>query len=368
MSTKILQVGVIGGLGLMASPMAKHWKDKDDIKVLRVHDRGTLGLQKDQCRRVWQESGAVLVSTFEDLVGKDKLDGIFICAGKNGDDLPIIASIASSLAKASPGAFICHLSTVSSSFVKAAYEFCSSKHIHYVNYPLTGGPIGAENASMLILAGGDYVMYEKLAPVLSYIGRPKYFGSGITSGTEAKLMGHLMVFNGLIGICSAAAIYSTSFNNGIVGGEAQVAFLEFLNQGAGGTRQWEVALSSGLRDDIWHTGFPIKYAIIDAIYAIQMCMEYKVSWLVIQPIVNVALAFSYLMHKVDSNLATHAVVREMIGEHALLLNQFIMQYSAPVGKAKIALAKCIESLPENMREVVALNIYAKDFSNNLQLQ
>lgn len=362
---KSLKVAVIGGLGAMASPMAKHWKDKEAIKVLRVHDRGTLGPRRDKSREAWQENGAKIVSTFEDLIGQDKLDGIFICAGKNGDDLQIISKITNSLAKSSPGAFICHLSTVSTSFVKAAHQFCSSKNIQYVNYPLTGGPTGAQEASMLILAGGNYEIYEKLVPVLSLIGKPKYFGSSITAGTEVKLIGHLMVFNGLIGICSAAAVHTESLNKGVLGSADQVTFIEFLNQGAGGTKQWEIALSNGLKRDTWNVGFPIKYAVADAIYAVQMCIDYKVSWLSIQPIVNAALAFSYLLQRVDTDLATHAICREMIAERALSLDQFIIQHSARSGESKIALDKCIESLPENIRENVALNISAADFSKTI---
>jgi hypothetical protein len=216
---------------------------------------------------------------------------------------------------------------------------------------------------MLILAGGDYATYEKLAPVLSFIGKPKYLGSSITSGTTAKLIGHLMVFNGLIGVSSALVVHSESLNNGVFGGEDQIAFLEFLNQGAGGTKQWDIALSNGVKREAWNIGFPVKYAVVDAIYAIQMCIENQIAWLGIQPIINAALAFSFLIHKVDRDLATHAIAREMIAERALSLDQFIMQHSAPPGESKLALAKCIESLPEDILESVALNICAADFEN-----
>ena len=44
------RVAVIGGLGLMASPMARHWKREGPVRVLRVHDRGNPGKRRDLCR------------------------------------------------------------------------------------------------------------------------------------------------------------------------------------------------------------------------------------------------------------------------------------------------------------------------------
>ncbi len=362
---KQLKVAVVGGLGLMSSPMAKHWKNKAAIKVLRVHDRNSQGLRKDQCRKAWQANGAALVPTYEELVGQEALDGVFVCAGKNGDDLPIITALVKDLAKTSPGAFICHLSTVSTNFVKAAYEFCQAKNIHYVNYPLTGGPIGAENASMLILASGDFAIYEKLAPALSLIGKPKFFGDSITAGAEVKLMGHLMVFNGLVGICSAAAVHTDSLNQGKLGGEEQVAFFDYLNQGAGGTKQWDVILSFGIKKDIWDTPFFMRHAVVDAIYAAQMCIDYGVSLLAIEPIINTALAFSYVINKISPRLATHAILREMISDHAKNLDQFLIQHSAPRGDTTAAISKCIESLPLDIRNTIAAKITTADFEKVL---
>ena len=39
-----------------------------------------------------------------------------------------------------------------SGFVKAAHKYLSAFGFDYGNYPLTGGPAGAESGSMLILA------------------------------------------------------------------------------------------------------------------------------------------------------------------------------------------------------------------------
>jgi len=366
MSERQLNVGVVGGLGTMASPMARHWKKDGPVQVLRVHDRGTKDQRRGSKRHDWANHGALLVPTFEELVGQGDLDGVIVCCGKNGDDLAIIASITELLSKSSQkSTFICHMSTVSVSFVELAYQFCRQRNVRYVNYPLTGSASGAEAGTMLILASGDLSLYNELLASLSLLGTPRHFGAKLAAGAEVKFIGHLMVFNGLIGICSAAALHAECFNNSKIGGSEQAAFFDFLNTGAGGTRQWDVILSSGVRDNVWDAPFSLKYAVVDAIYVAQLCLDKHISSLVVEHVLNTALAFSYVLNNIDINLATHSIVREMIAERASAFDRFLLEHSARRGDTKSALEKCIRSLPERIRKTVALDLTINDFERVL---
>ena len=361
MANHPLKLSIIGGLGLMASPMARHWKSSEHARVLRVHDRGTNDERRDRCRDAWREHGAELVPTIPAVVGIGDIDGVIVCAGKNGDDLPIIVELAKLLAAAGPHKFICHLSTVSTGFAVAAENFCRSLDVVYVNYPLTGGPGGAEAAKMLILAGGDRELYDRFEPALKQIGVPRYFGERVSAGAEVKLIGHLMVFNGLVGISSAIAVHTECFQIGKLGGEDQTAFFDFLNTGAGGTRQWDSFARVGIAEDRWDAPFYIAYAAIDAIYAAKLCIEREVSLLAIEPMINLCLAFSYILNEVGDDFATQAIVREMIKDRATGLNSFLQMHWGPRGDKEKCLAKCIESLPKKYQAQVALNLTAADF-------
>ncbi|MBX9694671.1 MAG: hypothetical protein K2Z81_19950 [Cyanobacteria bacterium] len=361
MDSARLNVGVVGGLGLMASPMARHWRDAEPVEVLRVHDRGNPGEFKDKCRKAWSDSGAELVHTLSELVGDGDLGGVFVCCGKNGDDLPVISELTELLSRNSPNAFICHMSTVSPAFVRSADEYCSRKGVRYVNYPLTGGALGAENATMLILASGDRAVFEELQPSLSLLGKPRFFDDGITAASKVKLIGQVMVFNGLIGICSAAALHSVGLNDGEVGGEKQGEFFDFLNAGAGGTRHWDLILSSGVKRDVWDAPFFARYAVVDAIYAAQLCIDEQVSWLAVEPMLNAALVFSYLVNCVDRNLASHAILKEMVAERAKELDQFLLANAAPRGDGRSALRNCVDTLPDDIKRTVLLDMETEMF-------
>src|SRR4029453_13050234 len=90
----MLKLRYVGGLRLMPGPAGTHLKADGPAKVLRVHDRGNPGAQRDAFRASWKAHGAELVRTFDALIGDGKLDGVVVCAGKNGDDVRIIAELA----------------------------------------------------------------------------------------------------------------------------------------------------------------------------------------------------------------------------------------------------------------------------------
>lgn len=352
----------IGGMGLMLSPSAKHLKSGGPARFLRIHDRGTKDERRDRCRQAWKDHGATIVGDYQSLVGDGDYDGVVICAGKNGDDCNILRALVPMMRQHQKGRpFILHLSTVSAGFSRTAFDFLSAEGIDYVNYPLTGGPLGAENANMLILASGSQSLYSRLEPTLQTIGNPRYFGSSVTAGAEVKLIGQLMVFNGLVGICSAAALKSECFQEKLSGTE-QAEFFDFLNGGAGGTRQWDVAISKGIRDNTWDQGFMVHHAVVDAIYAAKLCRERGLPALAVMPMCATALAFAYLLNKYEGTpLATHAIVREMIKNNASSLDGFINQQIS-YNDVDASIQNCISVLPQKVKDSVMLDIRKDNFS------
>jgi 3-hydroxyisobutyrate dehydrogenase-like beta-hydroxyacid dehydrogenase len=365
----MLRLAYVGGLGLMAGPAGTHLNADGPARVLRVHDRGTPGEQKDNFRAGWRSHGAELVGTFDAVVGDGQLDGVVVCCGKNGDDVHIIAELAQLLhERCDHQPFILHMSTVSAGFTTAAQDFCQPLGVGYVNYPLTGGPIGAQLGGghpngMLILASGDQDLYARLEPTLTRLGRPKNFGASVSAGAETKLIGQHLVFNGCTGICTGAALYAECFADGHMGGPQQTEYFDFLNGGAGGTRQWDVALSKGVKDDDWRTGFSVQHAVVDAIYAAKLAQEKGLPRLSVQPMINITLAFSFLLQQYPNQpVATHAIAREMLAKAAKELDVFMNTHGAYTSDIDTCLAGCIASLPPTVQQTVLLDVQVDDFT------
>ncbi|MCW8889673.1 MAG: NAD(P)-binding domain-containing protein [Sedimenticola sp.] len=364
----MLKLAYVGGLGMMAGPAATHLTEDGPARVLRVQDRGTRGGTRDQYRTAWQNHGAELVATLDELVGQGDLDGVVVCAGKNGDDVQIISELTRRLKKVSTERpFILHLSTVSPDFAEVAFQYCDDQQVDYINYPLTGGPLGAQLGGadpkgMLILASGNETIYQRLLPLLKRLGHPKFFGSSPSAGAVTKLIGHHMVFNGLNGIATAAAIHADCFNEGQLGGDAQTDYLSFLNGGAGGTRQWDIGLSKGIVQDCWDQGFSIHHAVIDAVYAARLAVSAGLPRMSIQGMTNIAFAFAYLLKKFPGEtLGTHAIVREMIRQQSAALDRFMSDHGAFGADAEQVIADCVATLPGQIQASALITISLADF-------
>lgn len=64
--------------------------------------------------------------------------------------------------------------------------------VEYMDSPVSGGTIGAEQGSLAIMAGGKITQFERAVPVLKVFGRPTHVGpSG--SGQMAKLANQMIV-------------------------------------------------------------------------------------------------------------------------------------------------------------------------------
>lgn len=347
MSLKLI---AIGALGNMLGPTAKHLQTNKTAKVLRILDRGTAGEQREKIRADWQSHGASPAKNLTELVGDGDFDGVVICAGKNGDDYKIFRELVPLLAKQNNKQpyFILQFSTVSCDFVKATSNYCSKHNLDYANYPLTGGAKGATTATMLILACGNKELYQRLEKFLQTIGKPKYFGEKPEIGAGIKLIGHVLVFHGLLGVSLAISLHQQLLGSAQLGAE-QVDAFDFLSQGAGGSKQWEVAVKPGVLENHWGQGFLLAHAAIDIIYTIQMLIEYKLPQMLCLPLIEVSLLFSYLLNKYPhEELATQSLTRLIATTPKIVLDHYLQKHIT--NDIETALEHCIFQLPERLRQ------------------
>ena len=68
----------------------------------------------------------------------------------------------------------------------------SERGVDYLDAPVSGGTIGAENATLAIMAGGKPAVYERAKPFLALFGRPTHVGP-VGSGQLAKLANQMIV-------------------------------------------------------------------------------------------------------------------------------------------------------------------------------
>ena len=347
----------IGALGHMLSPSVR-FLQSDCIRIHKYLDRQTDTPLKQQRRLAWQAYGAIAVSNIEALCS-EAIDGVIICAGKNGDDLELIRKLLILMRPKHQSAMIIHCSTVSPMFVRHAHTAAQQAGHDYVNWPLTGGPKGAETAQMLILTSGPAWLFEKNQAWLKQIGQPKYFTDDLILAPRIKLLGHTLVFSNLMGCCVASQVYQTLGMPPIPSQKAS-DFFDFLNQGAGGSKQWEVALKIGVQQNNWQDGFLLAHAVIDAFYTVQMLIEASVSNIHIIPILHTLAALCWLVENHGLSWATQQLARALWQTKSSELDAWLKQhldYHAPAA----SITHLASRLPISIQKSMYLQCQAKDF-------
>lgn len=101
----------------------------------------------------------------------------------------VIAAIVGELA---PGSLVIDMSSTRQSEAQEIGAMLEARGVHFIDAPVSGGVVGAEAATLAIMAGGDPVQFERAEPLLSVMGRPTRVGP-IGCGQVAKLCNQLIV-------------------------------------------------------------------------------------------------------------------------------------------------------------------------------
>lgn len=120
---------------------------------------------------------------------------------------------------------IINMSTVSPEISKEMSILCLKLSNHYLDAPVSGSVKQAESGELVIMAGGEEVIFNQVKPVLDQLGKLTIRVGEAGAGNVAKL-----AVNTLLGIISQGLSESVIFarNNGIKTED----FLNIVNNGA----------------------------------------------------------------------------------------------------------------------------------------
>ena len=89
---------------------------------------------------------------------------------------------------AQPGSFYVDLSTSSPTLIRRIHQALGQRGVRVADAPVSGGVIGAEEASLQIMVGSDPDVYEQIKPALSGIGDKITYIGEVGAGEVAKLV------------------------------------------------------------------------------------------------------------------------------------------------------------------------------------
>jgi len=101
------------------------------------------------------------------------------------------------------GAYLIDHTTSSPALAKEIYEASKVLNVRSVDAPVSGGDIGAKNACLVTMVGGDAADFTHLKPLLDvYSAEVQHMGEA-GAGQHTKAANQIMISHNIFGVCEA---------------------------------------------------------------------------------------------------------------------------------------------------------------------
>jgi 3-hydroxyisobutyrate dehydrogenase len=107
------------------------------------------------------------------------------------------------LAGAKPGNVIVDMTTSRPSLAVEIAERADRRGVVSLDAPVSGGDVGARNATLSIMIGGDAETVAALEPIWNTLGSKWVHQGGPGAGQHTKMVNQTLIATGMIGVCEA---------------------------------------------------------------------------------------------------------------------------------------------------------------------
>jgi 3-hydroxyisobutyrate dehydrogenase len=238
------RIGFIG-LGVMGRSMAGHILDKgyDLYLYTRTRSKADDLLAK----------GAVWTSSVADLTALSNV--IISIVGYPKDVEEIYLGPGGILENAAPGTLAIDMTTSDPSLARTLYKEGQKKEIHALDAPVSGGDLGARNAALSIMVGGDEPVFNAARPLLETMGKNIVYQGPAGSGQHTKMANQIAIAAGMVAVCESLAYAKRAGLN-------PETVLASIGQGAAGS--WSLSnLGPRMLNQDFAPGFYVKHFIKD---------------------------------------------------------------------------------------------------------
>ncbi|WP_239723975.1 MULTISPECIES: NAD(P)-dependent oxidoreductase [unclassified Mammaliicoccus] len=239
------------GTGVMGKSMAGHLIDKG--YEVNVYNR-TKSKADDLV-----EKGATWCDTIATL--SEKSDIIISIVGYPKDVESIYLSQGGILNHAKANSIVIDMTTSSPALAHDIYEKAKERNIKSLDAPVSGGDVGAKNAALTIMVGGDQEAYNQVEDIFNLLGKNVVYQGKSGNGQHTKLSNQIAIASGMLGVAEAI-IYAEE-----AGLDINKVF-NSIEHGAAGS--WSLSnLGPRMVKEDYAPGFYVKHFIKDMKLAIE---------------------------------------------------------------------------------------------------
>ncbi|MEI6259017.1 MAG: NAD(P)-dependent oxidoreductase [Deltaproteobacteria bacterium] len=107
---------------------------------------------------------------------------------------------------AQPGAIFIDMSTISPETARNLADRLSLHQIEFLDAPVSGGDVGARNATLTIMAGGKQDVFEQARPVFEVLGKRLTHVGPAGAGQVVKACNQVVTAVNLLAVCEALTL------------------------------------------------------------------------------------------------------------------------------------------------------------------
>ncbi|MDR5001916.1 NAD(P)-dependent oxidoreductase [Brevibacillus parabrevis] len=247
-------VGFVG-TGVMGKSMAKHFLQAGYSVLIYTRTKAKAQELLD-AGAVWKEQVSELAA---------QADVIITMVGYPSDVEEVYLGADGIIAHAKPGTYLVDMTTSKPSLAQKIYEEAKQHSLHSLDAPVSGGDVGAREARLTIMVGGDQEAFEAVEPLLAIMGKNVVLQGGPGAGQHTKMCNQICIATNMIGVCEAIAYAKKA-------GLDPARVLTSIEAGAAGS--WSLSnLAPRMIAENFAPGFYIKHFIKDMGIALEAAEE-----------------------------------------------------------------------------------------------
>jgi 3-hydroxyisobutyrate dehydrogenase len=194
LSSSNTSIGFVG-IGVMGASMARHLMDAG--YPVTVYNRTRTKAQP------LLDVGATWAASVAELAAG--VDVVITMVGFPADVEEVYFGPAGIIANAEAGTHIIDMTTTKPSLAVRIFQEATKRALHALDAPVTGGDVGAREAKLSIMVGGDEKAFKQVHPILACMGSTIVYQGRAGSGQHTKLANQIAIAGTIMGVCECLA-------------------------------------------------------------------------------------------------------------------------------------------------------------------
>ncbi|GLI20274.1 oxidoreductase [Tepidanaerobacter syntrophicus] len=247
-------IGFIG-TGVMGKSMAKNLI-KAGYELLVYNRTKSKAQELIELGAAWKDSPAEIAK---------EADAVITMVGYPKDVRELYLGEGRVIENAKKGSYLIDMTTSSPKLAMEIYEEAKARGLYALDAPVSGGDVGAREATLSIMVGGDREAFEEVKPIFEAMGKNIVLQGKAGAGQHTKMSNQIAIASNMIGVCEAIAYAKKA-------GLDPKLVLKSIESGAAGS--WSLSnLAPRMLDGDFRPGFYIKHFIKDMKIALESAEE-----------------------------------------------------------------------------------------------